>query len=63
MSLGLNLEKNTNERNQRNKSSYIWEEETLDRVKLEIGSLIRPDPYSKKLLKTYIHELLKTYKS
>ena len=58
MSHGLNHEKNTSERNLRNKSSYIWKEEVSDRIKLEIGSSIRPEPYSKRSLKTYIHEFL-----
>lgn len=29
-----------------------------DRVKLEIGSSVRPDPYSRKSMKTYIQEFL-----
>lgn len=36
----------------------VWFGDKLNRVKLEIGSSIRPDPYSKKTLKTYIQEFL-----
>ena len=31
-----------------------------DRVKLEIGSTVRPDPYSKCIVKTYIQEFLES---
>ena len=58
---GFIIEKIESERNDRNKSSYVWfaDESKADcKVKLEIGSAIRPDPYSKKALKTYIQEYL-----
>ena len=45
------------ERNDRNKSSYVWfEEDDIEnsRVKLEIGSSVKPDPHKEKELKTYI---------
>ena len=29
-----------------------------DKIKLEIGSSVRPDPYSKKTFKSYIHNYL-----
>ena len=46
------------ERNKRNKSSYIWFDTEANKIKLEIGSRIRPEPYSRRLLKTYIQEFL-----
>ena len=58
MSKGLCFEKITEERKQRSKSSYIWKQEKTERIKLEIGSSIRPEPYSKRSIKTYIHEFL-----
>lgn len=54
----FNFEKIVNERNQRNKSSYIWHDNYSNGIKLEIGSQIRPDPYSKKEIKSYIYEYL-----
>lgn len=61
ISSGFLIEKIETERNDRNKSSYVWpENESKDtcKVKLEIGSSIRPDPFLKKSLKTYIQEYL-----
>lgn len=58
---GYITEKIDAERNSRNKSSYVWpadEDKNTCRVKLEIGSSVRPDPYSKKNMKTYIQEYL-----
>lgn len=55
------MEKIPAERNDRNKSSYVWpESEDKDscKVKLEIGSSVRPDPFTKKNMKTYIQEYL-----
>lgn len=49
------------ERNERNKSRLVWfERDNVEesRVKIEIGSSIMPEPYSKKALKSYIHEHL-----
>lgn len=49
------------ERNDRNKSSYVWfEREEMDgtRIKLEIGSSVKPEPYEKKCLTTYIQQYL-----
>lgn len=37
---------------------YVWFSAPEDRVKLEIGSTVRPDPYSKRIVKTYIQEFL-----
>lgn len=43
------------------KAAYVWPEnesrETC-RIKLEIGSSVRPDPFSKRSMKTYIQEYL-----
>lgn len=49
------------ERNDRNKSSYVWFTDAykeIERIKLEIGSSVRPHPYSKKELQSYIHDYL-----
>lgn len=61
ISNGFCLEKIEAERNDRNKSAYVWpENENKEncRVKLEIGSSVRPDPFSKRSMKTYIQEYL-----
>lgn len=49
------------ERSNRSKSMYVWFGDKSNRVKLEIGSSVRPDPYSKKTLKTYIQEFLEAH--
>jgi len=57
-------EKINEERNDRNKSAYVWFEENdkIDgKVKLEIGSSVKPDPYEKRKLKTHIQEYLKDH--
>ncbi len=49
------------ERNDRNKSSYVWFADAykeVERIKLEIGSSVRPHPYSKKELQSYIQDYL-----
>jgi predicted nucleotidyltransferase component of viral defense system len=55
-------EKINEERNDRNKSSYVWFEDNYyeSKIKLEIGSSVRPDPYEKRTLKTYIQEYLES---
>ena len=61
MSSGFRLEKIPGERNDRNKSSNVWFDDSDSengKVKLEIGSSIRPDPYAKKSLRTYIQDYL-----
>ncbi len=61
ISAGFTMKKIEAERNDRNKSAYVWpahESEETCRVKLEIGSSVRPDPYSKRGMKTYIQEYL-----
>lgn len=62
MTVGANIEKINSERNKRNKSTYVWYSDRDNRVKLEIGSNVKPDPYSKKILKSYIHEYLEEIK-
>lgn len=58
MTVGANVEKIDAERSNRSKSMYVWFDDVANRVKLEIGSSVRPDPYSKKVLKSYIQEFL-----
>lgn len=53
------------ERNNRNKSSFVWfdkAEKEDTKIKLEIGSSIRPDPYEVRCLKTYIQDYLEERK-
>lgn len=61
ISTGFLIEKIDIERNDRNKSSFVWpknEDKLTCRIKLEIGSSVRPDPFASKELKTYIEEYL-----
>lgn len=61
MTSGFRLEKIIGERNDRNKSSYVWfngKNGANGRIKLEIGSSIRPDPYRSMPVKTYVQEFL-----
>ena len=58
MTSGAHVEKILGEGNQRSKSRNVWFENKDDYVKLEIGSTIRPDPFSLKYVKTYIQEYL-----
>jgi predicted nucleotidyltransferase component of viral defense system len=54
-------EKIPEERNDRNKSAYVWfeiEDRTNGRIKLEIGSSVKPEPYCRRSLKTSIQEYL-----
>ena len=55
---GAQTEKIPSERSDRSKSMWCWFGDRADRVKLEIGSGVRPDPYSRKSMKTYIQEFL-----
>ncbi|MGN0636215.1 MAG: nucleotidyl transferase AbiEii/AbiGii toxin family protein [Acutalibacteraceae bacterium] len=61
MTVGADTEKIDAERSNRSKSMFVWFGEKTNRVKLEIGSSVRPDPYSKKTLKTYIQEFLEEH--
>lgn len=55
------MEKISEERNDRNKSSYVWfGGNKEEKVKLEIGSSVRPDPFDLKEIKTYIQEYLES---
>ena len=64
MVLNAFSEKLVDERNERNKSRLVWfEKDNIEesKVKIEIGSSIKPEPYSKKVLKSYIHEHLEMH--
>lgn len=56
MTAGAQTAKIPGEGNKRNKSRYVWFNSEDNIIKLEIGSTVRPDPYSKRSLKTYIQE-------
>lgn len=58
MTTGAQTDKITAERSNRSKSMYVWFANEDNKIKLEIGSSVRPDPYSKKAFKSYIHEFL-----
>lgn len=60
MTAGAQTEKIPQERSDRSKSIYAWFGTPENKVKLEIGSTIRPDPYSKHIVKSYIHEFLES---
>ena len=61
MTEGAYMAKIPEERNDRNKSCIVWfEEDAKEKVKLEIGSSVRPDPYESRALKTYIQEYLES---
>jgi predicted nucleotidyltransferase component of viral defense system len=60
MSTGAQTEKIVEERSNRSKSMYVWFGDSENRVKLEIGSTVRPDPYQKMPVKTYIQEFLES---
>ena len=49
------------ERNARNKSAYFWYGNKDNRIKLEIGSSVRPEPYGLRGLKSYIREFLEAH--
>ena len=61
MTVDAETEKIDAERSNRSKSMFVWFGDKSNRVKLEIGSSVRPDPYSKKTLKTYIQEFLEDH--
>lgn len=61
MTAGAKTEPITSERNDRNKSSYFWFDSEERRIKLEIGSSVRPEPFSRKSLVTYIQEYLEAH--
>ena len=55
------LIKSEDERNDRNKSSNIIFDQDGTKIKLEIGSSVKPEPYSKKVVKSYIQEFLEEH--
>ena len=61
MSTGAQTEKIGSERFKRSKSMYVWFSSPGNRVKLEIGSTVRPDPYHKHFVKSYIQEFLEDH--
>lgn len=61
MTVGAKTEKIDSERSNRSKSMYVWFAAPEDRIKLEIGSSVRPDPYSLMSIKTYIQEYLEAH--
>lgn len=61
MTIDAETEKIGSERSNRSKSMYVWFGDKSNRVKLEIGSSVRPDPYSKKTVKSYIQEFLEEH--
>lgn len=61
MTVGAKTEPIASERNDRNKSSYFWFDSEDSRIKLEIGSSVRPEPFNKKVLVTYIQEYLEEH--
>ncbi len=58
MTVGANTAKIPGEGSARSKSRKVWFDKEERSVKLEIGSSVRPDPYEKKTIKTYIQEYL-----
>lgn len=49
------------ERNKRNKSIWFWYKRRDNKIKLEIGSSVRPEPYSIKTIKTFIQQYLERH--
>ena len=58
MTKGMQTSKIPSERSKRSKSMFVWYDDERDKIKLEIGSTVRPDPYTQRALKTYIQEYL-----
>ncbi|MBR5618396.1 MAG: nucleotidyl transferase AbiEii/AbiGii toxin family protein [Clostridia bacterium] len=61
MTAGAETEIIPDERNDRNKSIWFWHGNRDSKIKLEIGSSVRPEPYGRKVLKTYIQEYLEIH--
>lgn len=61
MTKGAETEPIPDERSNRSKSMYAWFGDKENRVKLEIGSSVRPDPYEKKRFKSYIQEYMEAH--
>lgn len=63
MSNGVFIETIPQERTMRNKSAYLWFDKKSSentKIKLEIGSSVRPDLYDVRQLKSYIQEYLES---
>ena len=60
MTAGAETEIIPEERNDRNKSIWFWYGSPDSKIKLEIGSSVRPEPYGIKTMKTYIQEYLES---
>ena len=58
MTAGADTEIIPEERNDRNKSIWFWHGSRDSKIKLEIGSSVKPEPYGVKTMKTYIQEYL-----
>ncbi len=58
---GAETEKIAAERSDRSKSMWCWFGDKASKIKLEIGSSVRPDPFSKRKVKTYIQEFLECH--
>lgn len=58
MTVGMQTFKIGSERSNRSKSMFVWLDDENDKIKLEIGSTVRPDPYFPRSIKTYIQEFL-----
>ncbi len=58
MTVDANTAKIPEEGSARSKSRKVWFDKEERSVKLEIGSSVRPDPYEKRTIKTYIQEYL-----
>lgn len=58
MTKDAKFEKIPKERSDVSKSMFVWFGDRRNKIKLEIGSSVRPDPYSQKTIKSYIHEFL-----
>ena len=58
MTKGMQTAKIPSERSKRSKSMFVWYDDEKEKIKLEIGSTVRPDPYAQRALKTYIQEYL-----
>ncbi len=61
ITVGAQTEKIPGERSNRSKSLLVWYRSRNEKIKLEIGSNVRPDPYSKKSFRSYIHEFLECH--
>lgn len=60
MTDSAHCEKIDGEGNKRNKSRNVWFDDEEYTVKLEIGCSVRPEPYGKRFIKTYIQDYLES---